>query len=349
MDDRNRLGQRLRSLREAGFGGVPVTQRVVANAFAKSVPLVSSWEKGKAAPSQEWLHAYARFFATPRSYDGGQPRLLAVEDLRDEERDSYDQLIRELTALRTATGPAAPAVPVDADDTGTHAPWEGLWHFADRAPVTLACARRPAGPGAVSPESADYVELHAYADLDALFELHSHVYAANPGVPVHRRLAGELDQSDVTNHLVLLGGVDRNPMTRRVMEELKLPVTQEEAGSFRVREPGGRSVVLRARLDGEPPQRRLTEDVAHFCRAPNPFNRKRTVTICNGSYGRGAYAAVRTLTDPRFRDRNRAYVQQRYGPADTYSILARVAVVAGEVITPDWTQSGTVLHEWSAP
>jgi transcriptional regulator with XRE-family HTH domain len=348
MDDRNRLGSRLRALREAGFGGGPVTQRVVAAAFGKSVPLVSSWEKGKAVPSPEWLNAYARFFATPRSYAGGQPRLLPVEDLRDEERDRFEQLLRELTHLRTAAEAGPAPAPGHDDEVTTHAPWEGLWHFADRAPITLACARLPTGSGTTSPESPDYVELHAYSDLDALLELHGHVHAANPGVTVHRKLADELDQSDVTNHLVLLGGVDRNPMTRRVMTELHLPVTQDDAGSFRARGQKGGSTAFSPKLAGEPPHRQILEDVAHFCRAPNPFNRKRSVTICNGTYPRGTYAAVRTLTDPRFRDRNRAYAEQRYGREDTYSILARVLVVAGEVITPDWTHSGTVLHEWSA-
>jgi hypothetical protein len=357
--DKRRLGERLRALREAGFRGEPVTQGVVAGAFKKSVPLVSSWEKGKALPSEEWLNAYARLFASPRSYVDGHPRLLPLEDLRDEELDRFEQLFRELMQLRSISGPATPPPPHQrTDELTTRSPWEGMWHFADRSPITLVCARLPvelrASEAYTSPESPDYVELYAYSDLDALMELYGHVYAANPGVMVLRKLADELDQTDVTNHLVLLGGVDWNPMTRRVMKSLDLPVAQDrrdgndpDVGSFRVRDQNGRSTVFRSKLEGDPPDQRLTEDVAQFCRAPNPFNRKRSVTICNGNYGRGTYAAVRTLTDPRFRDRNRAYIEQRYGPEDAYSILARASIVAGEVITPDWTQDGTVLHEWS--
>jgi hypothetical protein len=33
--------------------------------------------------------------------------------------------------------------------------------------------------------------------------------------------------------------------------------------------------------------RRISEDVALFARAVNPFNRERTVTICSGMSGRG--------------------------------------------------------------
>jgi transcriptional regulator with XRE-family HTH domain len=353
-----RLGERLRELREAGISGEPVTQRVVAGAFNKSVPLISSWEKGKAVPSEEWLDAYARLFASPRSYADGHPRLLTRDDLHEEELDRFEQLFHELLQLRSASAPPSPPSLRATDELATRSPWEGMWHFADLSPITLVCARLPAELRAstayTSPESPDYVELYSYSDLDALMELYGHVYAANPGVMVHRKLADELNQSDVTNHLVLLGGVDWNPMTRRVMQQLDLPVAQDrregidpDVGSFRVRDQNGRSTVFRSKLEGDPPDQRLTEDVAQFCRAPNPFNRKRSVTICNGNYGRGTYAAVRTLTDPRFRDRNRAYIEQRYGPDDTYSILARVDIVAGEVITPDWTQDGTVLHEWS--
>ncbi|GAA3350309.1 helix-turn-helix domain-containing protein [Amorphoplanes nipponensis] len=350
---KRQLGDRLRALREVGLGGRPVTQGVVAQAFSRSVPLISAWEKGKAVPSEQWLHAYARLFASPGPAAGGHPRLPPLEDLHGAERDRFEQLFRELCQLRAAaTTAASPAEPRGAAEPAGRAPWEGPWHFADRAPVTLVCARLPPrlrAPGvSPSPESPDYVELSAYRDLDALLELYGHVYAANPGVPVHHKLADELSRSDLTGHLVLLGGVDGTPLTRRVTQALNLPLLQDPAaGAFRVAAGSGRPAEFRSTLEGAAPDQRLLEDVAHFCRAPNPFNRTRSVTICNGNHGRGTYAAVRTLTDPLFADRNRAYLQQRYGPGDTYSILARAVLVAGEVITPDWTRDGTVLHEWS--
>jgi len=289
-----------------------------------------------------------------RSFRNGQPRLLPVRELDEHERRRYAELLGELTMLRPARSLPEQRPP----DLELRSPWEGMWHFPDGSPVTLVCARLPAELRAsevyTSPESPDYVELYSYSDLDSLMELYGHVYAANPGVSVNRRLADELTQEDVTNHLVLLGGVDWNPMTRRVMKALDLPVTQAgrgddelDARSFCVPGENHRPRVFRSTMEGDPPNQRLTEDVAQFCRGPNPFNRKRTVTICNGNYGRGTYAAVRTLTDPRFRDRNRAYIEARYSPEDTYSILARASIVAGEVITPDWTLDGTVLHEWS--
>ena len=89
------------------------------------------------------------------------------------------------------------------------------------------------------------------------------------------------------------------------------------------------------------------EDVALFARAINPFNRKRTVTICNGMYGSGTYGAVRALTDERFRDRNAEYVHDRFAASESYSILTRVKVLDGVALTPDWTIPENRLYEWS--
>jgi hypothetical protein len=92
----------------------------------------------------------------------------------------------------------------------------------------------------------------------------------------------------------------------------------------------------------------LDEDVAHFYRSRNPFNRKRTVTMCNGTHSRGVLGAVRALTDVRFRDRNNAYAQSRFAELETFSILSRVQVLLkGQVVTPDWTSPDYLLHEWA--
>jgi transcriptional regulator with XRE-family HTH domain len=332
------LAQRLRELRGS------LKQQALAKALGVSVPLISSWEHAKAVPPPERLEGYARFFAVDGSVDKARRD---VEEFDESELARFRDLRAELFNLR----PSEPA-----GDFGTRVPQEGLWHFVDRAPITIVCAELPKSLRAdeqyTSPESPDYIELYTYADLDALMELYGHLVVANPGVVVSRKLAGQLTTNDFTNHLVLLGGVDWNPMTRDVIRALEVPVSQErregdpDVGAFRVLD-GPREQVFRSVLSGEPPQARLEQDVAQFCRGPNPFNQKRTVTICNGNYGRGTLAAVRTLTDPRFRDRNRGYVERRFGAGATFSILARVNIVQGEMITPDWTRDGTVLHEWS--
>ncbi|MFC7532549.1 helix-turn-helix domain-containing protein [Actinoplanes sp. GCM10030250] len=328
------LARRLRELRGS------LKQQVLAKALGVSVPLVSSWEHGKAVPPVDRLEGYARFFA-----GDGDPQA----ELDEAGLQRFQDLRAELLHLRPSFGDAP-------GDLGTRAPQEGLWHFVDRAPITIVCAALPKSLRAdaqyTSPESPDYIELYTYADLDALMELYGHLVAANPGVTVTRKLADQLTPNDLTNHLVLLGGVDWNPMTGDVISALEVPVSQErreedpDVGAFRVLE-GGRELVFRSVLEDADPHARLIQDVALFLRGPNPFNQKRTVTICNGNYGRGTLAAVRTLTDPRFRDRNRVYVESQFGAGATFSILARVNIVQGMMITPDWTHEDTVLHEWS--
>jgi hypothetical protein len=64
-------------------------------------------------------------------------------------------------------------------------------------------------------------------------------------------------------------------------------------------------------------------------------------------YGRGTLGAVRALTDSRFRDRNEAYLKRRFADADAFSIITRISVVMGQVLTPDWTIPDARLHEWS--
>ncbi|MEV6299665.1 helix-turn-helix domain-containing protein [Actinoplanes sp. NPDC051861] len=330
------LAHRLRELRGS------LKQQALAKALGVSVPLISSWEHGKAVPPPERIEGYARFFAL--GGDTGKD----VADFEEAELQRFRDLRAELFHLRPSL--EAPGV------FGTKAPQEGMWHFPDRAPVTIVCAALPKNLRAdlqyTSPESPDYIELYTYADLDALMELYGHLVAANPGVAVNRKLAGQLTPNDLTNHLVLLGGVDWNPMTGAVIDALEVPVSQElreedpDIGAFRVFD-GDREQVFRSVLEEAEPHPRLVQDVAQFCRGPNPFNQRRTVTICNGNYGRGTLAAVRTLTDPRFRDRNRGYVEDRFGAGATFSILARVNIVQGMMTTPDWTLDGTVLHEWS--
>jgi hypothetical protein len=62
---------------------------------------------------------------------------------------------------------------------------------------------------------------------------------------------------------------------------------------------------------------------------------------------RGVLGAVRALTDERFRDRDAAYLPERFGDGNTFSVLARVPIVTGHAPTPDWTPTEMRLHEWS--
>jgi len=150
----------------------------------------------------------------------------------------------------------------------------------------------------------------------------------------------------------VLGGVDWNIATTASLDLLELPVKQVahwdiEGGQFYEVDEGGRTAEHRPVLEESGGRKMLREDVALFARAVSPFNRSRTITICNGMYGRGTYGAVRALTDSEFRDRNAHYLKTRFGTCEAYCILTRVRIVHGTTLTPDWDFGQDVLFEWS--
>jgi hypothetical protein len=204
------------------------------------------------------------------------------------------------------------------------------------------------------PNAPDYIDLHRYADLDALVELHGHIRAVNPHVQVHFKLSTDLVGDDYTTHLVVLGGVDWNDLLQEVQDMIDLPVRQESRNTDELETGDAWYEIMtgpdrrehRARIEEIEGRSVLREDVAYFYRGPNPFNAKRTITVCNGIYGRGVYGAVRALTDIRFRDRNEEYVAARFGDEPAFSILMRVRITNGKVMTPDWNRDLARLHEW---
>jgi transcriptional regulator with XRE-family HTH domain len=350
------LAQRLQALREEGH----LTPERLARVLCVSASAISSWENGAKVPPVNRLGAYARLFGMSHLIDGQASRLLTDDELTDDEADDRKRLEAELIQLREAAlGPATITTPIYQRQAmaPSNAPAAGSWYFPDRAPVTIVCGRLPErlqkSPYA-DPQNPDYIDAYTYADLDAMIELFGHVRAVNPANLVRFRRSSELVEDDYTTHLVMLGGVDMNDITAEMLDFFDLPVRQvsnnaegadwhawfEVAGDERIRyeatlaKAGGREV--------------LREDVAHFLRAPNPFNRLRTVTFCYAMYGRGLYGAVRALTDQRFRDRNEEYLDTRFGGSDTFGLLMRVRMApGGKVITPDWTKADTRLHEWT--
>lgn len=359
------LARRLRELREQQWSDIKVTQAHLAQAFSVdrsvSVPLISSWESASnpKIPPIPRLGAYATFFATTRSMDGGVPHLLGDAQLTDSERAVRDDLSKELLRLRAgALGNVSPALwsAVKTEEEENVASLNsGYWRFADGRPITIVCAEVPPETRARTPYSdptdPDYIALYAYADLDAFVELHGHIRAANPGSHVGFRTAPQLTSDDYTTHLVLLGGIDWNYATESVFSRLELPVTQfadwrTPDGQYFEVDDGGASIRFRPLLTDSGGRKVLREDVAFFARAVNPFNRLRSVTICSGMYAAGTFGAVRALTDARFRDRNTRYARERFGDCDTFCMLDRVIVVNGMPLTPDWTLAEYRLFEW---
>jgi Helix-turn-helix domain len=345
-----RLARRLRHLREQHWPDARLTQKTLARAFSAEEALaaatVSSWESGSAPklPPRHRLRAYARFFATPRSVERS-PALLPWEELTPDEQAACKQLETELLRLRSLA----------AEDPGEEEIGfsSRTWHFKDSGPVTLVCAELPpdqTGPLAAS-SNPNYTELQAFADVDALAELHGHIRAENPRMTVHFKIPARVGHDDLTGHIILIGGVVWNEITDRLSEEARLPVRQFHHPGL----PSGEIFI--AEVDGEEEefwprwknseQRVLAEDVGLLARVPNPLNSSRTLTICNGIHSRGVYGAVRSLTDTHLRDANERYISMHFGNSASFAILMSVKVINNETVTPDFSGKGVVRYRWS--
>jgi transcriptional regulator with XRE-family HTH domain len=360
QDPRQLLARRLRSLREENWPGRKITQPQLARALGGvSVPLISSWESqtNPRIPPLPRLEAYAVLFATPRSFDVEPAEILSPQDMSDEERQAMGELKQELTHLRsTAMRAGADSPETGRASEGTGPLGKGPWYFPDGNRVVIVCAQWPQNMLEKIPyteiDDPDYIEMLTYSELDALFEVHGHLRAANPDSKVNLGVAGKLAPDDYTSHLVTLGGIDWNTTTSSALRMLELPVRQvadwdTEDGQFFEVEESGAKVEHRPVLEKMGDREILHEDVALFAGGVSPYNRKRNITICSGMYGRGTYGVVRALTDERFRDRNAEYLQSRFGDSDSFCILTRVPVVNGATLTPDWTTGTYTLFEWS--
>ncbi|MGH3419141.1 MAG: hypothetical protein ACRDOD_06030, partial [Streptosporangiaceae bacterium] len=332
-----------------------MSQAQLAAVLGTSVPLISSWESQKdnpAVPPAARIQDIARFFASPRSFDGQTGRLLRPDELTAQEQAAEEELLEELTRLRTealnARGTTRRPRPMqDVTQPATEPFGAGLYRFKADERITIVCGQVPAEMlkkiPYTDPLDPDYIAMYRYSDPDALIELFGHLRAANPASQVEFRAADQLSEDDYTGHLVSLGGVDWNPATSSALERLQLPVLQvnnwdtEGGAYFEVTEDDGRTVAHHPRLEEPGGRTILREDVALFARAVSPFNRKRYLTICNGMYGRGVYGAVRALTDKRFRDRNMEYIQARFENSAAFCILTRITVENTVTLTPDWT------------
>lgn len=365
MDDQNPrqvLAQRLRALREDRWPGRRITQPELARALGVSVPLISSWESQAKprTPPPGRLDVIAEVFASPRSFDTTPPRAVSPQDMNDGERQAMNELKRELAQLRgsalgAVTTQAEPGLPRQISQL-SRSLGDGPWRFEDGEDVTIVCAQWPAEMLRRIPYtdvgSPDYMELLTYSEPDALFELFGHLRAANPTNQVNLRAAEKLASDDWSSHLAILGGIDWNTATSEALQMLRLPVTQvadwhTEGGQYFKVEGDGGDGQFHPVLEKSGNRTILRQDVAMFARAASPFNQQRTVTICNGMYGRGTYGAVRALTDAKFRDRNAEYLQKRFGDSASYCIVSRVPIINGATLTPDWTKSDNTLFEWS--
>jgi hypothetical protein len=342
------LAQRLRQLRLRHWPDVRMTQEALAKALGGvAAATVSSWESATAPklPPRDRMLAYAQLFATRRSVEAeSEFKIIPLDAFTEEEKAAHAELREELLALRDAARKPSLAEAVSVRRS---------WHFSDSGPATLVCAQLPKVETASLADPADpnYTELLSYADLDALVELHGHIRAENPTMDVFYKAAPNVAPDDLSGHVILLGGIAWNEITKRLSAMTQLPVRQVEdssltSGEIFVVQVEGEDQAFRPVWSG-PEHTGLVEDVGLLARVPNPLNSSRTLTICNGVHSRGVLGAVRSLTDARLRDKNEQYISANFAGSESFLMLMRVPVIEGQTMTPDFSTPGRVLYQWS--
>ena len=204
-------------------------------------------------------------------------------------------------------------------------------------------------------DNPNFSDLYSYGDLDALYALNGHLWRASPDQPV--TLRRQPTATDLTNHLVVLGGIAWNDVTRRLNEMLPLPVKQVRDATiptgeiFVVGDDSDKAERFLPSWQNEDPGTVdnpgvLVSDVGMLARVPNPYNSLRTLTYCNGIHSRGVLGAVLSLTNPAVLDDNAQYLEETFSGSDRFVVLMQVQVLGGTTVSPALKSPGTVLFSW---
>jgi hypothetical protein len=339
-----KLARALRDLRESTWPDHVLTQSQLAKALSSegrvAPATLSSWESttNPKTPSAARLSAYARFFCTQRSLDGG-PHLIREDQLTPAEHDQLRQIESQLLELFNPEEPKR----------------RRSFQF-EAGPVIVICPDAPPemqGPLA-DERDPNFTKMSKYGDLDALIELYGHLRAENPSLQVFHRLASEVASDDLSRHMILLGGIGWNEVSRRIQSAVsQVPITQRAVDDLK----GGDIFQVETSSGAEPTRfypeyedpgtrKELIADVGYLARLRNPFKINRTLTICNGVFSRGVFGVVRCLTDASVREENEKYLEERF-PAGEFAILLRVPVVTNETLSPDLQNPDARLYEWT--
>jgi hypothetical protein len=337
-----KLARALRKLRESTWPDREVTQSQLAKALSSegrvAGPTLSSWESltNPKTPSVARISAYARFFCTARSVED-EPRLIPEDQLMPEELDRFRELESQLLQLFHPEEPKQ----------------KHIFHF-EVGPVIVICPDAPNEVrGSLAKEDdPNFTKLQQYGDLDALIQLYGHLCAENPTLEVLHKLASEVVPTDYGNHVILLGGIGWNEITRQMEGFLgQVPIKQRDVTDlpggdiFQVGAADGVKSFYYPRSEELGGRKTLVADVAYVARLRNPFQFDRTLTICNGIHSRGVLGAVRCFTDATVREHNERYLADKF-PAGEFAMLLRVQVLGNETMSPDLRDPTARLYEW---
>jgi hypothetical protein len=266
----------------------------------------------------------------------GEPHLLPDDELTLAEQEEYLALERKLFGLLRPS----------------EAKVQRSFHF-DAGPIVVICPDLPSGARGPLADERDlnFTKMQQYGDLDALVELYGHLRSENPTLEVLHRLGSQVESDDLFGHVILIGGVGWNEITRAIQRALgRVPITQTEVDDLKGGDifhshtsSGVQAFYPKYELQDE--RKEVIWDVGYLARLRNPFKVNRTLTICNGIHSRGVLGAVRCLTEPRVREENEKYLADNF-PNGEFAILLKVPVVGNKTLPPDLQDPEARLFEW---
>jgi transcriptional regulator with XRE-family HTH domain len=350
------LARRLRSLRQERS----IPQRRVADALGVSVSLVSAWESetNSAVPPPDRMRDLATFYGVEKVQRSAGGRVPADDELSSDEQDSRDKILAKLKSL-----PPQPARPAATATGPQGADNRSPLRFPPGEDIRIVCGKldQPKSPDGedaghiyTNPDDLNHTDLLTFADVDALIELFGFLRKVNPSSDVRfirsDRLQIAADSADdLTSHLILLGGVGLNDLTRPVLRLAGLPIKQtrhqrflDKGEVFEITEGDRKGEQVLPEVEDDV----LLEDVGLLGRAVNPYHSGRTLTIFNGVFARGVVGSVRALTDEKLRGQNESYLNGHFADTNTFAILMRVPVLVGRAQTPDLQNARMRLYEW---
>ena len=335
--DQRKRGRRPHTSRAAGScpprsAGVHMARRAYSGSARRSSQpeggrvasaTLSSWESttNPKTPPAARISTYARFFSTPRSMEGGTP----PRTRRRTTQPSWSGSVNSKHELSDLAG-ANPKPDIRSSSKPDR----------DRDLPDGAClGTEPTGEGAGS----ELHKMHQYGDLDALIDLYGHLRAENPTLDVFHRLTSDVVSDDLTSHVVLLGGVGWNKVTRRFQEPSSGP--DYPGGSGRLDDRRHLQVATADGDDFHYPEyedlgdgSELIADVGYLARLRQPVQGQ---PYAHDLQWNPQPRGIRRSTLPdrsRVRDENERYIADQF-PGGEFAILLRVPVVTNETLSPD--------------
>jgi transcriptional regulator with XRE-family HTH domain len=346
------LAERLRELRETEYERLTQDQlaKVLGGPGGLSGATISQWESPGSGrlPKPLWLARYARLFCSARSFSAEEPRLLADDELTEQERQKEAHLAAELQTLRDQV-----QVPVFVPaPEATRSP---LWQFPDQNDVSIVASDAPTSeqPPYAGPSHLNYSRYARHADLDALVEVYGRIRADNPKSTVRILPTDLLEREYTLNHLVIIGGAAAQDtagwLEQAIPGPVGIPLPEAEllpdrrTHVFKCSD-GDETREFRSLYDGET----LVKDVGLIARWPHRLAPGRTVTMLSGITSRGVHGAALCFTDSVVSGANEKYLQEAFGNADAFCILMSVPVRKNAALPSNLWNDGARLFEWCA-